>query len=238
MALPSVPDLETREQLLDVLAELVARGGCERLLRPPVEPGEEAFPDRWAPSCAGAARLLRRLGAHAGLDRQIVIDDVRAGQPVTERRPATRLELVELRPGTARYALGFIGEDDVVGTFAHEVGVSFAVLHRPDRADPYRTAEPPVLVVDPDLDLTRGSIATVYLSGLYGSAYYLGIAEYISPGLLAWFLLFQALAGLMYGALFAAIGAACSDMKETQNLLWPVMLLATLPMFLQRAAPR
>ncbi len=37
---------------------------------------------------------------------------------------------------------------------------------------------------------------------------------------------------LMYGSLFIAIGAACTDMKETQNLLWPVMLLATMPMFL------
>jgi ABC-type Na+ efflux pump permease subunit len=39
------------------------------------------------------------------------------------------------------------------------------------------------------------------------------------------------LAALMYGSLFIAIGAACTDMKETQNLLWPVMLLACLPMF-------
>src|SRR5207302_9637493 len=56
-------------------------------------------------------------------------------------------------------------------------------------------------------------------------------SESVSPSLIAWFVLFQALAGLMYGSLFIAIGAACTDMKETQNLLWPVMLLATMPMF-------
>ncbi len=49
--------------------------------------------------------------------------------------------------------------------------------------------------------------------------------------MLAWFVVFQALAALMYGSLFIAIGAACTDMKETQNLLWPVMMLAVLPMF-------
>jgi ABC-2 type transport system permease protein len=36
----------------------------------------------------------------------------------------------------------------------------------------------------------------------------------------------------MFGSLFIAIGAACTDMKETQNLLWPVMLLAAMPLFL------
>ena len=36
----------------------------------------------------------------------------------------------------------------------------------------------------------------------------------------------------MYGSLFIAVGAACTDMKETQNLMWPVMLLAMVPMFL------
>jgi ABC-2 type transport system permease protein len=75
------------------------------------------------------------------------------------------------------------------------------------------------------------TIAGVYLGGVWWAAQHFGFAEAVSPGLIAWFVLFQALAGLMYGSLFIAIGAACTDMKETQNLLWPVMLLATLPMF-------
>jgi ABC-2 type transport system permease protein len=75
------------------------------------------------------------------------------------------------------------------------------------------------------------TISAVYLAGVYWAARHFGFGESVSPGLLAWFVLFQALAGLMYGSLFIAIGAACTDMKETQNLLWPVMLLATMPMF-------
>ena len=76
------------------------------------------------------------------------------------------------------------------------------------------------------------TITAVYLGGAYWAAREYGFAEYISPELLAWFLVFQALAALMYGSLFIAVGAACTDMKETQNLMWPVMLLAMMPMFL------
>jgi ABC-2 type transport system permease protein len=75
------------------------------------------------------------------------------------------------------------------------------------------------------------TIGAVYLIGGYGSAAYFGFMEFTPPDLLVWFIIFQALAALMYGALFIAIGAACSDMKETQNLLLPVMLLACLPLF-------
>jgi ABC-2 type transport system permease protein len=35
----------------------------------------------------------------------------------------------------------------------------------------------------------------------------------------------------MYGSLFAAVGAACTDLRETQAMLWPVMFLAMIPMF-------
>ncbi len=76
------------------------------------------------------------------------------------------------------------------------------------------------------------TVTAVYLGGVYWAARHYGFAEYIPAGLLVWFLVFQALAALMYGSLFIAIGAACTDMKETQNLLWPVMLLIVMPMFL------
>lgn len=75
------------------------------------------------------------------------------------------------------------------------------------------------------------TITAVYLAGAYWAAHRYGFSEYIGGELLTWFLVFQSLAALMYGSLFIAIGAACTDMKETQNLLWPVMLLACLPMF-------
>jgi ABC-2 type transport system permease protein len=75
------------------------------------------------------------------------------------------------------------------------------------------------------------TIAAVYLGGAYWAAQRYGFAEFLSADLLIWFVILQSLAGLMYGSLFIAIGAACTDMKETQNLLLPVMLLVCLPLF-------
>jgi hypothetical protein len=164
MAEPSKPDRETREHVLGVLAELIASGGAERFLMLPVEPGAENFPEPWAPTTAGVKLLLRRLLAHAGIERGVEIDDDRlAKAPPTERKPATRVELVDVAKDKARFTLHLIGEDDIAGTLAHEVGVLHAAMHRSDKADPYRSAEPPVIAVDPDRDLERGSIATVYL---------------------------------------------------------------------------
>jgi ABC-2 type transport system permease protein len=40
----------------------------------------------------------------------------------------------------------------------------------------------------------------------------------------------------MYGSIFLAIGAAASDVKETQTLVLPVILLACIPMFVLRNA--
>src|SRR5262249_10800663 len=76
------------------------------------------------------------------------------------------------------------------------------------------------------------TIAAVYIGGAYWAAHHYGLAEHAPLSLVLWFILFQTLAALMYGSLFIAVGAACTDMRETQNLLWPVMLLASLPMFI------
>jgi hypothetical protein len=166
MALPTAPDAATRERVLDVLAELVARAGSDRFLRAPVEPGVAAFPDLWAPTHGGVHGLVRRLAWHAELEREgvktIAIDDRRAGKPVTERMPATRIEAHHVREGVGTFVLGFVGTDDVVGTAAHEVGVAFAALHRPGQPDPYRSATPPEIEIE-ERDLERGSIATVVL---------------------------------------------------------------------------
>ena len=177
MADPVQPDAETREHLLGVLAEFVTRTGPQPFLVEPVVPGEESFPEPWAPTRAGVQLLLRRLAWHAsaapgvGVDRAvnasaartIEVIDRTVGAPPTERKPATRCELLEVHQDKAVFELGFVGNDDVVGTLAHEIGMLYAVTHRPDEPDPYRTAELPVLAVDHDRDPERGAIATVYL---------------------------------------------------------------------------
>lgn len=178
---PTKPSAEVREKLLVVLGEVIARGGEARFLLPPVAPGEAAFPDAWAPTRVGVQLLLRRLAWHAGIEREILIDDQRTGAPPTERKPSTRVELVDVRGKQARFALGFVGNDDVVGTLAHEIGTLFAVLNRPDDPSPYRSAEAPVLTPDPDRDPERGAVAAAYV-GLGVLAANAAYQQYSSPG--------------------------------------------------------
>jgi hypothetical protein len=161
---PEQPDAEECEHLLAVLADLVAQGGAAPLLAPPVEPGPQAFPEAWRATLGGVRQLLARLAWHAGLERQISVVDARMGAPPTERRPPTQLDATEVRPREAVFTLGLLGNDDIPGVFAHEVGVAYAALHRPAKAEPYREpAEVGDVVIDPDRDLERGSIAAVYL---------------------------------------------------------------------------
>jgi ABC-2 type transport system permease protein len=84
------------------------------------------------------------------------------------------------------------------------------------------------------LGMVGVSLTTVsfYIAGAYWAAQRYGFAEYLPPGLIAWFFVYQVLGILMYGSIFIAIGAACSDIKETQSLITPVMLVAMIPMFM------
>src|SRR3569832_1049090 len=116
MTEPAEPSLAVREALLETTAELIGRAGVERFMQQPVQPGAEMFPDQWARTRYGVSVLA----------------------PRTERKPATRIECIEVTRDAARFALGFLGTDDIVGTLAHELGVAFAVLHRSDKDGPNR----------------------------------------------------------------------------------------------------
>jgi ABC-2 type transport system permease protein len=76
------------------------------------------------------------------------------------------------------------------------------------------------------------TVGAVYATVGYALAHRYGLTDSLTPGLLAWFFLFLTLAVLIYASLFIGVGAAASDIKETQSLLMPVMLLAALPMLL------
>jgi ABC-2 type transport system permease protein len=75
-------------------------------------------------------------------------------------------------------------------------------------------------------------LSGVYISGTLFAVNYYGFGEYIPLTLLFWFMFYLVLAVIMYGSLFSAIGAACSDMKEPQGLMLPVMMPIILPMML------
>jgi ABC-2 type transport system permease protein len=75
------------------------------------------------------------------------------------------------------------------------------------------------------------TLSTIYLSAGYWAAYRNDYAQFIPTDVLVWFFAYQALAVLMFGSLFIAIGAACTDTRETQSMVMPVMLLISSPLF-------
>lgn len=74
-------------------------------------------------------------------------------------------------------------------------------------------------------------LASSYVAGGLVIAAYWGYAKAVSPALLVWFALFLLMAVFIFGAIFIAIGAACTDLKDSQNMMGPVMLLVMSPMF-------
>jgi ABC-2 type transport system permease protein len=75
-------------------------------------------------------------------------------------------------------------------------------------------------------------LTAVYVAGgLAGAQYWGGYASAVTPILLAWFLLFLVMSILMFGSIFIAVGAACSDLKDSQGMMTPVMMLLMIPMF-------
>ncbi len=77
--------------------------------------------------------------------------------------------------------------------------------------------------------LTAGA---VYLGGAWITLAALARASAVPWSLLPWLAAYIIAAILMYGAVAAALGAACSDAKDAQNMQLPVMLPVIVPMIL------
>lgn len=77
-------------------------------------------------------------------------------------------------------------------------------------------------------------LALVYVAGGIYLALQSGQPGLIQVRLLGWFVVFLLAAVLMFGSIFLAIGAACSDVKDSQSMMQPVMIFLLLPVI---AAP-
>jgi ABC-2 type transport system permease protein len=81
-------------------------------------------------------------------------------------------------------------------------------------------------------------LTLVYLTGAAFAAHRWGYLDAIDPRMLAWFVLFLLMAVTLYGSLFIAIGSACSDLKDAQNLMTPAMMLIMIPALMWPAITR
>jgi hypothetical protein len=148
-----------QRQLLSELATLIARGGAWRFLRGPVVAANKTdYPDPWDQTRAGVARVLARTLWHAHAAFDAVLEDARA--PGTQQDGLLRntlLQLAHIDGHWARFALHHIGNDDVAGIAAHEVGRAFAGWIARD-GHPFRA-----IPEDGLPSRETGSLATVYL---------------------------------------------------------------------------
>lgn len=79
---------------------------------------------------------------------------------------------------------------------------------------------------------TTLTLSILYLGVVQFALWYFELGNMIDPSTYAWFLLFLTLALFMFGSIFSAIGAACSEIKDAQSLMTPAMLIIMIPMFL------
>lgn len=70
-----------------------------------------------------------------------------------------------------------------------------------------------------------------YLSGGILLVSKLGMADFIPFHIIPWFLVFLVFDIIMVGSMMAALGSACNDPKDAQNLSFPAMIPIFFPMF-------
>ncbi len=76
------------------------------------------------------------------------------------------------------------------------------------------------------------TMIALYMLGGYLVSEYYGATQHIPFRIGGWFIVYQILAVLLFGSLFGAVGAACSDIKDAQGLVMPITLVIMVPMFI------
>ncbi|MBA3456590.1 MAG: hypothetical protein H0T42_26105 [Deltaproteobacteria bacterium] len=149
------PLTRPQRELVVALASMIRRFGAERLLEAPlVRADTKHFPDPWEPKLHTVHQLLYRLCWHAHIDPEIAVVDTR---PIrdddTSMLRTSSIEIASCEAGVATFEVAYIGNDDVAGKLAHNVGQIFLEL-APD--EPFRTARSAA-------DERDGSVAAVFL---------------------------------------------------------------------------
>jgi ABC-type Na+ efflux pump permease subunit len=65
-----------------------------------------------------------------------------------------------------------------------------------------------------------------------------GYGDAVTPAMAGWFVLFLTMAVLIFGSIFIAVGAACNDLKDSQNMMTPALIFLMVPVFTWAAVLR
>src|SRR5262245_35659874 len=69
------------------------------------------------------------------------------------------------------------------------------------------------------------TLTLVYVIGGVYALVSFGRADLLNMALMMWFLVFLICAALLFGSIFVAIGSACNNLKDSQSMVQPVMIL-------------
>jgi ABC-2 type transport system permease protein len=207
-------------------------------------PTYEDLPDWIERISNDLARSTRFAGA--GIDRELVSQ---LSTPVGLRTMglARRTSAGEVQKATESKAAATKGVPLVFSMllFILVMSTAPALLNTVLEEKMQKIAEVLVATVDP-FDLLLGKLLATTGVALTLSLIYLGagmvyanmthalpdeVMAAITPATFAWYALFQVLALLSFGAMYAAIGAACSEIQDAQNLMGPLMILTMVPIF-------
>lgn len=75
------------------------------------------------------------------------------------------------------------------------------------------------------------TLAVLYLAVIIVLLNHFDIAGIVPIKMYFWLLFFLLLGVIMYGSIFVAIGAACTEIRDAQSLMMPAMLVVMLPLF-------
>lgn len=228
----------------DVLAAPDAAGGDRELLWHTDTPTYDDLPHwiGWQVNDLARSRRLAAVGVDAALVEQLSkgVDLRTMGLAEVTSSGAVRQakETNELATVVVPLVLSIL-------LFMMVMSAAPALLNTVLEEKMQKIAEVLVATVDP-FDLLLGKLLSATGIALTLSILYLGaglafvkwtdmvppeVLAAVTPATLAWYAVFQVLALLTFGSIYAAIGASCSEIQDAQNLMGPVILLTTVPVF-------
>ena len=75
------------------------------------------------------------------------------------------------------------------------------------------------------------TLAALYVGSILWAVHYWEVSHFVPTEAYFWFLAMLVFALLMYGSLFSALGSACSELRDAQSLMMPVMVMLMVPLF-------
>ncbi len=75
------------------------------------------------------------------------------------------------------------------------------------------------------------TLAVIYLAAVVWALNHWGVGQFVPASAYVWFLMLMVFAMLTYGAIFSALGSACTELRDAQSLMMPVLIILMVPLF-------